>query len=94
MAWGKKAGKRVPTHVRVKILARDGHQCQECGGSGGELEVDHRDNTRGPGYDLESNLQTLCVGCHARKTQREALAGRRRFYGRGRHPTETHPGLG
>jgi len=73
-AWRNGAPTHVKTHIRKKILARDGYTCQQCGSPA--AEVDHIDNTRGPGYDALSNLQSLCVPCHKAKTQREAQAGR------------------
>ena len=53
--WGK---------VRLKVLDRDGWRCQKCG-KAGRLEVDHIKALEHGGavYD-ESNLQTLCRGCH------------------------------
>lgn len=85
-------GRHVPTHVRYRILERDGHACQACGAMNVELEVDHIDNTRGPGYNDDHNLQALCTRCHAVKTERERLAGRRRRLERLRLPDGGHPG--
>lgn len=56
---------------------RDNWQCVQCGKDVGQVkrdfECDHRD-ARPLGapidtesYDRDENLQTLCVGCHARK---------------------------
>ena len=59
-AWRNGAPTHVKTHIRKKILTRDGYTCQQCGSPA--AEVDHIDNTRGPGYKA--------------KTQREAQAGR------------------
>lgn len=73
-AWRNGAPTHVKTHIRKKILTRDGYTCQQCGSPA--AEVDHIDNTRGPGYDALSNLQSLCVPCHRAKTQREAQVGR------------------
>lgn len=73
-AWRNGAPTHVKTHIRKKILTRDGYTCQQCGSPA--AEVDHIDNARGPGYDAFSNLQSLCVPCHKAKTQREAQAGR------------------
>lgn len=73
-AWRNGNPTHVKPHIRKKILTRDNHTCQRCGGVG--VEVDHINNTRGPGYDDLDNLQALCVSCHKAKTQREAQAGR------------------
>lgn len=83
-AWRNGAPTHVKTHIRKKILARDGYTCQQCGGAA--AEVDHIDNTRGPGYDDLSNLQALCVPCHKAKTQREAQAGRAARVARAKRP--------
>ena len=71
-AWRNGAPTHVKTHIRKKILTRDGYTCQQCGSPA--AEVDH--NARGPGYDAFSNLQSLCVPCHKAKPRREAQAGR------------------
>ncbi len=55
--------------VRLQAKRRDGFRCVKCGASG-RLEVDHIKSVRkNPelSFDL-SNLQSLCSGCHARKT--------------------------
>lgn len=73
-AWRNGNPTHVKPRIRKKILTRDGYTCQQCGSPA--AEVDHIDNTRGPGYDELSNLQALCVSCHKVKTQREAQAAR------------------
>lgn len=85
-------GRHVPTHIRKRILQRDNHTCQKCKATNTPLEVDHIDNTRGPGYNLDSNLQALCVECHEEKTRREIAAGRARRASRRRLPVDHHPG--
>ncbi|WP_408930992.1 HNH endonuclease [Corynebacterium sp. YSMAA1_1_D6] len=40
-----------------------------------------------------SNLQTLCVGCHREKTQREAFRARAVKRMRRRLPVGRHPGV-
>jgi 5-methylcytosine-specific restriction endonuclease McrA len=59
--------------LRQRILRRDGHRCEICGGPA--TEVDHilRGDDHSP-----SNLQALCHTCHLAKTLAEAEAGRRR----------------
>ena len=86
-------GRHVPTHVRTRILRRDGHTCQMCGSQGVPLEIDHRNNTRGPGYDSDENLWALCGPCHEPKSKKEAVAGARRRRALGYYPRERHPGL-
>lgn len=59
------------------IFVRDGYRCQMCNRLIG-LEPPHCDHiipvSQGGG-DEEDNLQTLCAGCHNRKTMEEE-AGR------------------
>lgn len=55
--------------LRMQAKRRDGFRCVACG-CVGRLEVDHVKPVRTHPelrFDL-SNLQTLCVRCHARKT--------------------------
>jgi 5-methylcytosine-specific restriction endonuclease McrA len=63
--------RRWPT-LRQATLRRDGFQCRSCGARG-RLEVDHVRPVRDApelAFDL-GNLQSLCAGCHARKTRTE-----------------------
>jgi 5-methylcytosine-specific restriction enzyme A len=58
--------------VRLEAKRRDGWACVECGAKG-RLEVDHIKSVRDRpdlAYEL-TNLQTLCVRCHSRKTRIE-----------------------
>lgn len=61
--------------LRKDILLRDLYTCQMCGGSvgmhKGDAHVDHIIAKEKGGTDDESNLQTLCAGCHSRKTNAE-----------------------
>lgn len=94
MAWSNTG--HVSTSTRRRILARDNYTCAACGHhdpTGAALEIDHRDNTRGPNYNSDENLVTLCIRDHQAKTLREIQAGHRRRAARGRHPAEAHPGL-
>lgn len=75
----------VTTATRKRILARDGHQCVQCG-SAERLEVDHINNRRGPNYDHDENLQVLCAQCHKAKTARESGEWRRRIKRQPRKP--------
>ena len=59
--------------LRRRVLAMDGYRCRACGRAG-RLEVDHkRPVGRGRGGDVWAmgNLQSLCRGCHIRKTRAE-----------------------
>lgn len=56
--------------VRRAILERDSYRCRSCGRWGGE--VDHVVPLAAGGAEYDpANLQTLCSGCHIRKTRRE-----------------------
>lgn len=58
--------------LRLQALRRDGFRCVACGARG-RLEVDHIQPVRTHpelSYVLD-NLQSLCGGCHARKTIEE-----------------------
>jgi 5-methylcytosine-specific restriction endonuclease McrA len=58
--------------LRLAAKRRDGWRCRGCG-EAGRLEVDHVEPVRTHpelAFDL-SNLQTLCVPCHSRKTRVE-----------------------
>ena len=71
---GRAAGlnKRLWNQARTKAKDRDGWRCVKCG-KAGRLEVDHIQplcDGGGKVYDL-SNLQTLCRGCHIKKSRIE-----------------------
>jgi 5-methylcytosine-specific restriction protein A len=58
--------------LRLGAKRRDGFKCVKCGARGA-LEVDHILPVRTHpelGFEL-SNLQTLCLSCHGRKTRVE-----------------------
>jgi 5-methylcytosine-specific restriction protein A len=76
---GRAAGWKL---TRLRILKRDGglcqcHDCRTLGRYEIAHMVDHIDNRRGPGYEDDRNLAAINRQCHARKTQLEALIGRR-----------------
>lgn len=62
--------------LRLEAKRRDGWKCVKCGARG-RLEVDHilpvRTN-RELAFEI-TNLQTLCVSCHSRKTRIEVGMG-------------------
>lgn len=63
--------------VRKQVKDRDRWNCVECGARG-RLEVDHIKPVRHApdlAYEL-TNLQTLCVSCHSRKTRIEVGMGK------------------
>lgn len=90
MAWSNVG--HVATSTRKRILRRD-KCCQLCGDSQGPFEVDHRNNTRGPEYNTDENLQLLCRICHERKTRRETAIGYAKYTNRAKYRPEDHPGL-
>jgi 5-methylcytosine-specific restriction endonuclease McrA len=49
--------------LRKQVLRRDGWQCQICG-SRQNLQVHHEQLRSQQGSDDDSNLITLCAGCH------------------------------
>jgi len=50
--------------IRLRVLARDGWQCQFCGRRT-NLEVHHQTFRSNCGSDSEENLITLCYSCHS-----------------------------
>ena len=67
--------------VRLAVLDRAGHRCEQCGEPrwvSGWLEVDHVRPVEDGGADDLDNLQALCARCHRRKTAAAAIAHGRR----------------
>lgn len=60
---------KIPAELRQRILARDGHQCQHCGGTE-NLSLDHIYPRSLGGPDTEENLRVLCVPCNSSKGAR------------------------
>lgn len=61
--------------LRKQALVRDAWQCQACGrlcADKREAQVDHIIPKSQGGRDELSNLQTLCIRCHGRKTVAES----------------------
>lgn len=62
--------------LRQAALIRDAWQCQDCGrvcSDKREAQVDHVIPKAKGGADELGNLRTLCIRCHARKTNAEQL---------------------
>ena len=62
--------------LRLKILVRDRYLCQVCLNLGVMKEakqVDHIVNKAIGGNNDPSNLQSICIECHKRKTQKESI---------------------
>lgn len=55
--------------MRAKVLERDMHMCQRCGGRA--TEVDHITSLANGGATVMANLQSLCEPCHKKKTNGE-----------------------
>jgi 5-methylcytosine-specific restriction endonuclease McrA len=62
----KDARSAVSPSLRLRIFARDGHKCQQCGAKP-PLELDHIMPVSKGGSAEESNLQALCVKCNRAK---------------------------
>lgn len=62
--------------IRVRILTRDRHMCQNClrhGSPNLATTVDHIQPKAHGGTNDDSNLESLCWTCHRAKTARERL---------------------
>src|SRR6266571_875124 len=62
----------IPTRVKLRIFERGGGRCASCGlRCGGKLRpaYDHITAIVNGGRNQESNVQLLCVPCHAVKTK-------------------------
>lgn len=74
-SFSQKYGKQWPA-LRLKILTRDNWQCRLCGRlcqDAGEAQVDHRVRKGLGGDDSETNLWTLCIRCHGKKSRSEQM---------------------
>ncbi len=75
--------REVSRSLKKKIKERDGNCCVVCG-STEDLEVEHRRALMNNGDNSESNLSTLCVPCHDKKTRLDwEVKKRRRKNGEG-----------
>lgn len=63
---GQPRKRPIPAMYRLKVFARDGYKCRQCGSSDG-LSCDHIfPESKGGRLEL-SNLQTLCRSCNSKK---------------------------
>jgi 5-methylcytosine-specific restriction protein A len=62
----------IPPEVRTYVFQRDKYQCQSCGQTSQEtnLSIDHIIPLSRGGKNDISNLQTLCLTCNQRKTNK------------------------
>lgn len=96
--WGTDSRKRTstPQHraQRLRILARDNHQCQLryscCIGRANEM--DHEGNHASGGSDADANMQAVCRPCHLRKSSAEGHQAQAIRRARLKLPVEDHPG--
>lgn len=93
MTW---VGNGTPEPLRPLCLARDHYTCQApgCGyhdPTGRTLHADHIHNQARGGARVLDNLQTLCIPCHNRKTQREAHAAKALRRQRSKRRQPIHP---
>ena len=82
-----------PASVRRQAERELPKHCAQCGATNVRLWLDHIVNAAAGGPDTIDNAQWLCTPCHDTKTRHEKQAAQAARAGRGRHPTETHPGL-
>ena len=59
--------KAVSDTLKVKVWRRDGHTCQYCGESGGNLTIDHWIPVSKGGPHVIHNLLTSCMKCNEKK---------------------------
>jgi 5-methylcytosine-specific restriction endonuclease McrA len=59
----------IPQAVRNYVFQRDNHQCQSCGKThqNSQLQIDHIIPLATGGSNDISNLQTLCSQCNQKK---------------------------
>lgn len=71
----------IPSEVKSYIFQRDKFQCQSCGKNCQEvnLSIDHIIPLSRGGKNDISNLQTLCLTCNQRKTNKIDPRFRRNF---------------
>ena len=68
----RSAKKRIPSHLRQQVFARDGRACLRCGCSElSRLRADHVLPESKGGLATLENLQTLCMSCNTWKGVKE-----------------------
>lgn len=86
--------RRRSTTVRAQHHRRQPPQrCAECGATNVRLYQDHVINFAADGPDTVANMQWLCRRCHDTKSERERIAGIKRFNARRYRDEERHPGM-
>jgi len=67
---GRKAGRKIPRHVLLRVVRRDDSTCQKCGKKllDHEIEIDHIIPFSKGGPTTESNLQVKCKQCNRNKS--------------------------
>jgi 5-methylcytosine-specific restriction endonuclease McrA len=72
---------RIPPEVRKYVFQRDKYQCQSCGKTSAETElnIDHIIPLASGGSNDISNLQTLCRNCNQQKKHHFDPRFRRHF---------------
>ncbi len=96
MAWGNHSGSHIPPRVKNFVRKRDNGECQlrfdGCTVVGEEFDhIANIASLRIPRSQANAPelLQLVCSACHKKKTQAEAMAGRRKHL----RPKPTNPGL-
>jgi 5-methylcytosine-specific restriction enzyme A len=71
----------IPDAVKKYVFSRDHYQCQSCGKTDEEakLSIDHIISLDKGGSNDVSNLQTLCLSCNSKKSNRSDPRFRRHF---------------
>jgi 5-methylcytosine-specific restriction enzyme A len=62
---GRRGSTRAWRKTRARVLARDGYECQLCGGLASD--VDHIRPVGMGGSDDPGNLRGLCANCHGQQ---------------------------
>ena len=71
---GKSDNDAIPARTRLRVFERCNGKCCECGvliAGSVRPAIDHVVAICNGGANAESNLQLLCVPCHAKKTKRD-----------------------
>ena len=84
---GKTDSTPAPPRVRDRVRERDGNVCRGCSRQLREerAECDHVVAVINGGKNRESNLQTLCLWCHASKTRCDVAEKSKTYRVRSKH---------